>query len=59
MEQPSVLDWEALKPEIRQLYLLENKTLSQVVATLKSAHNIRVLTYGSPPNSTIATCCEY
>jgi hypothetical protein len=46
MDQQFPCDWEALKPEIRQMYLVENKSLKDVVAAIKTAHEIRV-TYTS------------
>ncbi|KAK4445148.1 ankyrin repeat-containing domain protein [Podospora aff. communis PSN243] len=41
MEQ-SPINWEALKPEIWQLYLVENKTLPEVAATIRARHKIRI-----------------
>lgn len=48
--QPAI-DWEALKPEIQQLYLVDNKSLSEVASSIKKSHKIRVLTLDSPPLS--------
>ncbi|KAK0643170.1 ankyrin repeat-containing domain protein [Cercophora newfieldiana] len=43
-KQAPVIDWEALKPEIWRLYLVDNKPLSKVAEAIKAAHGIRVLT---------------
>jgi hypothetical protein len=46
MGDQSPCDWEALKPEIKQLYLVENKSLMDVLTAIKAAHNIPILKYG-------------
>lgn len=39
--QPSNQEWEMLKDDIRQCYLVENKTLNEVVRRLCSKHGFR------------------
>jgi len=60
MDQQSPCDWEALKPDILQLYLVENKSLVEVVAAIKTTHKLRV-TYDLPralPHSPVLHAME-
>ena len=38
---PSTVEWEAIKEEIKRLYIFMNKPLAEVIAILDKEHSVR------------------